>query len=560
MTTRVATSPERRWRPRGRRGPACGYTFDDKSCSKKGAHYCEPRADRVVGFFAELLVHTRGPYARQQFVLEDWQEREIVRPVFGEVVWSEEWRRYVRRYRIAGIIVPRKNGKSHLLAGILLFLLVGDDEESAEIYGGARDTKQAGKVWEPAWRMVQLSPTLRKRLGVNRQSRRIFDEQTASYYEIVTADALGELGHNPHGVAIDELLSQRDDSLWNALRTAAGARVQPLFVVASTETNDPESFGAEMIDELERVQEDPSRAPHIFAFVRKLPFDADPWDEANWRKVNPALGTFLSLEALRQEALEARLDPTKENVFRQYRLCQRVQQVTRWMPLHVWDQPSNCQLLDDDKLVGRRCFGGIDLAATIDLAAAAWVFPDGDAVDVLWRFWLPQAAVAELDRHLGGKASVWVREGLLTATPGDVIDYERIHEDLARDAERFEVVEVGYDPWGAEPTRQWLEQRGLVIYPVQQTYRGLSGPLKELMRLAQSGKLRHGGNPVARWHADSIEVKQDENENIRPVKPERRKSGKRIDGLVALTMALAAWQRFEEQPASVYETRGLRIL
>jgi phage terminase large subunit-like protein len=522
-------------------------------CRRRGAHYCAPRADKVVAFFAEVLVHTKGRWARRSFTLEAWQEHDIIRPLFGEVVWDADERIYRRRYTVAGIILGRKNGKSEICAGIVLYLLVADDEEAAEIYGAAKDTKQAGKVYEPTRRMMKLSAILDAkqggRLDENKNARRIFDEGTDSYYEIITADAMGELGHNPHGFVLDEVLSQRDDSLWNALRTAAGTRLQPLFVLASTETNDPASFGADMIDELEKIQADPKRAPHWFAYVRKTPIDADPWDEKNWYHPNPALtrpgkpGGFLSITALREEALEAKLDPTKENAFRQYRLNQRVQQQTRWMQLTEWDP---CGKLSVEKvreaaLARSRCYGGLDLASTTDLAAWALFFK-GDPNLMLWRFWTPAARVPVLDEHTGGKFSVWVREGLVRATPGDEIDYETIHADIARDLEDFEVLRVGYDPWGATATKQWLEGRGIAMERVAQTYEGLSTALGELMRLVKRREFEHGGNPVMRWNADSIEVKHpaDQPDVIKPVKPDRNASGKRIDGMVAATIAIAA--------------------
>ena len=266
MTQRLATSTSahrRRWRPpcpHRKSLPVCGFVWEGKRCRSRGTHYCEPRADRVVGFFRDVLVHTKGVYARKAFVLDTWQEHGIIRPVFGEVHYADEYGVYVRRITTLYVVIARKNGKSELAAGIVLYLLIADDEEGAEIYGAAKDTKQAAKVWQPARRMVALSPVLRKRLKVNLNAKRIYDERTDSYYEIIPgADALGELGHNPHGFVLDEVLSQPDRDLWDAMRTAAGTRTQPLNVLLTTETNDPNSFGANLIDEAERIAEDPTR-------------------------------------------------------------------------------------------------------------------------------------------------------------------------------------------------------------------------------------------------------------------------------------------------------------
>lgn len=530
------------WRPDDLSGPVCGYTWDDKRCESFGAHHCEPRADRIVGFFANLLVHVKGPHANRPFVLEDWQEREIVRPVFGEVWWSGEFERYVRRYREAWIVVGRKNGKSALASAIALAMLVGDDEKGAEVYGAARSTKQAGKVWEPCWQMVQRSPVLRKRLRVNKHARRIYDEATGSYYEVITSDALGELGHNPHLFLMDEVLSQPDDSVWNAMQTASGTRVQPLTVAITTETNDPDSFGADMIDRAEKIADDPASASHVFAFVRKTPSDSDPWDEANWFWPNPGLGSFLSIQTLRQEAVEAKLDPRKEQVFRQFRLNQRQSSSSRFVVMPQWDACAGEVAPEPEwmvpKLAGRRAVAGLDLSARLDMTAWCLLFDDGEA---WWRFWLPEAVVGDLDPVMSGRLSRWARDGWITVTEGDVIDYERVHADIRADWERFRVERVVMDKWSGEPVRQRIEaETGLEVVESSTTYQRMTVPMQELSKMLVNSELVHGGNPVARWNADCLTAKRpaDDPDRVRPVKPSRGAHESRIDGIAALLFAL----------------------
>jgi phage terminase large subunit-like protein len=576
----VKLDPHKRWRPVSRKGGQCGYTLDGKTCTRSGAHYCEPRADRVVKFFAELLVHPMGALAGQRFILAPWQEWEIIRPLFGEVIWSEQWGRYVRRYTRATIVMARKNGKSAILSGILLYLLVGDGEESAEVYGAAATTRQASKVFGPAVKMAKKSPLLARRLEERKAERRLVDETSGSFYEVIPADADNELGHNPHGFVLDEVLSQPDGSLWEAMRTAAGARCQPLMLAITTETKDGVSFGAEMIDEADRVMEDPARAGHHFVFVRKLPrnqdeldrlhrifpgrpdlpVSLDPWDEANWYWPNPGLGVFLSIQALREEAEEARNEPKLKNGFLQFRLNQRVSAVSRWIAMDLWDANLGEKIEDPqeiaERLAGQRCWGGLDLSSKLDLTAWSLYFPSGE---VLWRLWVPESVVPVLDGHTGDVFGQWVRAGWITATDGDTIDYDRIYDDIEADHRRYSIIDITYDKWSGEPVRQEIEKRTrLKMYEGDTTYMRMTPPMTELMRALKAREVTHFGNPVARWMADNIECKSpvDDPDRIRPVKPARDKSGKRIDGVAALLFSLDGKLR-GLPPPSVYETRGM---
>ncbi|MGW1035018.1 terminase large subunit [Streptomyces antibioticus] len=570
----------KRWRPASRRGPVCGYTLDGKTCHRRGGHYCEPRADRVVKFFAELLIHPAGALANTRFELAAWQEHEIVRPLFGEVHWSEQWGRYVRRYTRATIVMARKNGKSALLSGIALYMLCGDGEESAEIYCAAANTRQAGKVFEPAVKMVRKSPILAARLKHIKNIRRLVDEKTSSHYEAIPSDADNELGHSPHCFILDEVLSQPDATLWDAMVTGAGARHQPLMLAITTETKDGTSFGADMIDEADRVMEDPARAPHHFAFVRKtprnvdelerlwrlfparpeLPVSTDPWDEANWAWPNPALGTFLAVSALRQDAAEARDDLSKENAFRQFRLNQRVSQVTRWLSMDLWNARVGEVAPTPDwiraKLAGQRCWGGLDLSSKLDLTALALVFQDGS---VLWRFWLPESVVPVLDKHTNGRVSQWAAEGWITLTEGDTIDYDRIYDDVVLDHRTFRIYDITYDKWSGEPVRQEIVKRTrLKMTESDTTYLRMTSPMGELMRRLKADEIQHFGNPVARWMADVVEKKspRDDPDRQRPVKPDREKTGKRIDGIPALLFGIDGAMRGAPKK-SVYESRGM---
>lgn len=527
----------------GRR-PECGHCG-----SKVSPHQCKPRSDRVVDVFQKVLVHTKGRWARSAFKLAPWQRDDIIRPLFGTVEWSREVRAYVRQYRIGWLEMARKNGKSELLAGIALTLLVADDEEGAEVYGAACDRDQARKVYDVAERMVELSPLLARRLKVYKQAKRIVDERTGSYYETIAADAAGNLGHNPHGIVFDEVITQPSAELWDALRTGMGARAQPLMVAATTAGTDMAGFARSEHDYCERIVGDPLLDKRRFVFMRNTPLDADWRDESNWTHANPALGDFLTIEALRDEAREAALSPAKEATFCQFRLNMWRQGASRFMPAEAWSTATG--LVDVAALAGRRCYGGLDLAAVSDLTSLAWYFPadrDHDRAVALWRHWCPESIVGHLDDITAGHFSTWARAGWCSIVPGDVIDFEDVHRTIATDAGSFRPVTLGIDRWNSTATTNWLAEHvpKLPVERVAQTFSGLSSGMKEVLRQCRLGVLNHGGDPVAQWCWLSVEVRSDENENVRPVKPERGRARYRIDAVPSAVMAVDGWLR---QPA-----------
>jgi phage terminase large subunit-like protein len=514
-----------------RRFPPCGRTFDGQTCRRRGEHLCESRVAHVVAFFVELLVHTKGDWARRPFIPAEWELREVLTPLFGLVEYDRGWRRYLRRYRELYLSAGRKNGKTELIAGIMLYLLIADDEDSAEVYGLALDKDQAGLAWSAAARMVALSPDLSARLDVARGVRRIYDQQTASFFSVAAGDAMGALGPSPSGAYIDELLAQPSRDLYDALRTGFGARSQPILVLATTADNDPGGFAAAERAWSERVLEDPELDHARLVVLHAAPPDADWTAEATWALANPALGDYLDPRILRAECKKAQNNPAEERAFKQYRLNQQGTQAGRAIDVATWDRAP--ALLE---LAGRTCYAGLDLASTIDLASYCLDFPDGQGGhDALWRVFTPQAQLKALDRRTGGKASAWAEAGLLTVTEGDVIDYDAIKEALREDAEVYDLREIAFDRWGATQLSTDLLDEGFPLIQTGQGFASMSGPTKEFLRLVASGLYRHGGNPVVRWQAANLVTRSDPAGNQ---KPDKARSSDKIDSMVAGIMAL----------------------
>lgn len=494
-------------------------------------------ADRVVAFFERLLRHTKGIYAGSPFILTPWQKKDIIQPLFGSQRFDDQWGLWVRRYSIAWIELARGNGKSELGAGIALLGLCADGEEGAEIYGAAEDRDQAAIVYRVAKRMVELSPTLRKRLRIIDSQKRIVHEPSGSFYQVLPRDEMGEgsQGFNPHVVVFDEYHVQRTAALKDALRRGMGkGRAQPLLVMITTAGNDPTSPAWQEHDYSAKVLEGKTDDPSRFVYILNTLPDVDPWKEKNWRYANPALGDFLSVETLRQEAREARAKPSEENSFRQFRLNQWVKQHFRWMPLERWD--TSASMVAEDKLAGRSCYAGLRLASTTDIVGLALDFPGDDGFhDAIYRFFIPEARMRDLETRTGGQATVWAREGFLTVTDGDVTDYVKILDQIDNDAQRFDIQEIAYDRWGATQLSQMLQDAGLTVVQFGQGITAHSAPTKEWERLIYIKKYRHGGNPVMRWMMDNVVVKTDSSSNIRI---DLQRSKDTVVGPVAAVMAL----------------------
>jgi phage terminase large subunit-like protein len=257
---------------------------------------------------------------------------------------------------------------------------------------------------------------------------------------------------------------------------------------------------------------------------------------------------------LRRKAERAKNVPAEQNTFRRLHLNQWTEQAERWMDVDKWDDCGAPPRIER----GARCYAALDLASTIDIAALVLVFPDDadpQCYDILPFFWVPRDTVVERTRKANVPYLPWVEQGLMYATEGNVIDYAAILEKLDELAQEYDIQEVAYDRWGATQLTQEMEERGQMVIPFGQGFASMSPPTKELMTLTLSKRLRHGGNPVLRWMAGNMVVRQDPAGNL---KPDKSKSTEKIDGMVALIMALDRAQRHEG--ASAYEDGNLLVL
>ena len=505
---------------------------------------------RAVEFFPTFFTHVKGTKAGEPFYLDDWQVA-IVATMFG-------WKRPdgSRRYRTVYIEVPRKNGKSTLASGIALFLLFGDGEPGAEVYSAAADRDQAAIVFDMAKHMVLNDEVLRQHSRVMRRS--IVLEAMSSSYKVISADSRTAHGFNASGVIFDELHAQRDRDLWDALTTSTGSRNQPMVVAITTAGYDQESICWEVHDYASRVRDgiidDDTLLPVIYAASGD-----DGWlEESTWRKANPGLGSSLSIDFLRREFARAASLPGFENTAKRLYLNLWTEQAARWLPMDRWDEMAD-ESIDEQSLLGRRCYAGLDLSTTTDLSALVLVFPDeGGGYSVLPYFWLPQENAIEREHRDHVPYVAWSRDGHLETTEGNVIDYDVIRKRIGELGEKFDIAEIAIDRWNATQLATQLADDGFTVAMFGQGYRSMNPPSKELEGLVLGGRLAHSQNPVLRWCASNVAIETDAAGNI---KPSKKRSSERIDGIVALVMAIGrAIVSDGDDGTSIYDDRGLITL
>jgi phage terminase large subunit-like protein len=511
------------------------------------------RLERVVAFIEDMPV-TQGKLSGTKMKLRQWQIDEFLAPIYAT---DETGHRPVRT---AVLSMGRKNGKTGLSAALALCHTVGPEAvDRGEAYFCAMDKGQSGKAFAECKAMLEQHAELIERVNIKRNEKEIEVLEGAgkgSILKALSADADSKLGLSPSFVLCDEAGYWPKRDLFDAMDSALGARDEPLIVAISTQAKDDTAFFSEMIDYGLKVQsgEIDDTSFHLAFF--HAPQDADPWSPETWALANPAMGDFNSLEQIERMAAQAQRIPAKEADFRNKVLNQRVDGTVRFIAKREWD---NCNKgdIDPEALKERDCYAGLDLSAARDLTAFVLVFPNPDGTfEVLPRFFLP-----EFD--IGGKSEadrvpweLWSKQepSKLTLLPGKVIDPALVAEHIADASGDYNILGIAYDRWRIEDLRRELTALSveLPLTPLGQGFKDFSPAVDTLERLVADEKVNHAGNPILAMCAANAVVTKDPAGNR---KLDKSKASGRIDGLVALAMALSIAERHEDEalPACLAE-------
>ena len=511
---------------------------DLKDGKKRGLVFDRKAAQHVIDFFPLFTCGVDGDYYGVPITLDPaWQA--LLWILYGWKRRDGKGRRR-RRFKVGYVEMGAGNLKSLILSGLCLYELFAFGERGARVYAAATDRKTARRVYDTASTMASQSDWLRDRLLIGKEA--IADLETDSKFEPCASEDQNLQGLRPSFVCIDELHAHTSDGVWNAFYSRLGKTTQPLMLAITNSGFDRNSVCYRQREYSEKVLEDVVLDDTWFAWICGLDpedlEDPDGWqDESKWPKANPCWGTAIKLAEMREQAVKAKGDPSSLDTFLRFRLCVWTTKYSAWMPMDKWDA---CKReIDRDSLRGRRCVAGLDLSTTTDISAMVLLFAPTDE-DPHWMvlpfFFLPAENIAWRVRRDRVPYKVWADQGLFKLTDGAVVDYRVIRADANELAEEFDISEVRFDRWNSTDIVSNLHEDGFEMVRIGQGFASLAYPTKRLLELVLDGKLVHDGNPVLRWMASNVIVQRDPAGNI---KPDKEKSREKIDGIVALIMAIS---------------------
>ena len=519
------------------------YYRDMDNALDKGWYFDRKAAQRAISFI-ERLQHTKGQWAGLRFKLEPWQQF-IIWNIFG-------WKMAdgTRRFRYAYVEIARKNGKTALSAGIGLYMLFADGESRPEVYSAATVKDQARICFSDAVEIVKATD-LKNYLTTYRNS--IVYELKGGMMKPLSSDYGTHDGLNPSCGIIDEFHAHKDSGMFDVIKSAFGARKQPLMFIITTagfnKAGACYAYRDNVIKILRGINEDDT----LFGIIYTMDANEE-WDNPQmWIKSNPNLGVSLFPNYLEDQVNDAKNRPEAVRNVMTKNVNLWVDAEKTWILDDAWMKCVGTTEIED--LRGCECWGGLDLSNVSDITAFVLIFHENDKFQLLPFFWIPEEKMLEKIRKENINYDLWVKAGFVKVTSGNVLDYEFVKADILQIVEIYDLQSSAYDRWNSSQTIIDLQNEGMECNPFGQGYGSMSAPSKEFEKLVLSEKIEHFGNPVLRWMLSSTLIKTDPAGNI---KPDKEKSVQKIDGIVASIMALGEWMTAQaEDDNDPYSKRGM---
>lgn len=479
------------------------------------------RGERVIGFIEKYCCVPEGKLVGQPMRLDQFQ-KDFILAVYDNKVPTTK-----------GILsIARKNGKTGLIAGIVLAHIAGPEARlNSQIVSGAMSRDQAALVFKLASKMVMLSPELSARVRIVPSSKILVGLSKNVEYQALSAEAKTKHGLSPVLAILDEVGQVRgpSDDFVDAIITAQGAHDDPLLLVISTQApNDADLLSLWIDDALN--SKDKSIVCHVYTADK----EADLGSRKEWKAANPAMGTFRSVADMENMHKMASRLPSFEPTFRNLNLNQRVEMTAPFVSRNTWK--NNGGEVDMDVFYNYPVYGSLDLSARNDLTAAVFIAITETKVHVACKFWTPADTLEERAKRDRAPYPVWVASGHLTAIPGNTIDYEVVARDIEDFTQGMDLQKLAYDRWRIDIFKKELARLGieLPLVPFGQGFKDMSPAIEVLEAALVNSNMLHGSNPVLTMCMANVRVESDPAGNR---KFNKAKSTGRIDGGVALVMA-----------------------
>ena len=540
------------------RQAASRYLKDRRRAAKSGGpfKFSKIHANDVCDFI-EKLPHVEGRWETETIVLHPAHVFFLVN-LFG-------FRNHdgTRRFTSALLATARKNAKSTIAAAVLLYCLCCEDEPGPQVISAATTGSQARIVFNIAKRMVEKTPDLREAFSLEVFANAIANWQVGGNFKPINAKASTQDGLNPSHVVLDEIHAHKSHDLLNVLQSAAGARLNALWLYATTEGYETPGPWPEMRHYAQQVLNGILEADHFFPLIFSVdeqvgqpgdpnyrPADED-FDESKWIKANPLMSVnpILARE-IAKAAVDAKQMPGRHSEFKIKRLNRAASVAQGWTNLVKWKQCGGA--VDIEMLKSYPCWGGLDLAATSDLAAyrLIWIVEDVYYTKG-WR-WVPRVAVKRRSERGLIPYAGWIQAGYLIEAGDEIIDYDSIHETVLQSTKDFNVQKIGYDDWNVKQILKRLLDDNVPMQEFIQGPKSFHPAMKRLEEVYVTGKLRHGHDPVLAWCASNLVARTDVNLNTAP---DKKKSMEKIDDMVALLMAVGV--SIEGESKNIYNEQGI---
>lgn len=498
--------------------------------------------------FIEKLPHVQGQWEKPTIDLEAPQIFILVN-LFGFRRRDSEARRFTDAY----IEMARKGAKSTLTAGICLYCLNCEEEVGPEVVVAATTGEQALKVFKPAWQMVKKTKDLAEHFGLqvwgsSKYPRAITAEKVGGSIQPINAKSDTQDGWNPHMVALDELHAHKDRGLHDVLKSAFGARKNPLMLRITTAGVNVLGVCYEQRTLVTKILDDIIQADHYFGIIFTLDDGDDELDPTKWIKANPMLGITPTLESMQSYAKEAKASPATMGEFKTKRLNIWTTAHNSHFNIEDWKRCKSGFTPEIEELLAQHdCYGGLDLASVVDLSAFMRVWLIGEWLYIRTRCYLPEDTVKPRTERGNVPYQVWAQQGHLILTPGNVFDDAFVQSDIEKSLTTDKVKEVAFDPWNATSVVNRLMAQGAPMVEFRQGPKSYHPAMQELEKRIKSHRVWHDGNPVLTWALSNVVARKDVNENMAP---DKKNSLEKIDPAVGALMALgrAIGQKVENAP------------